>query len=272
MGRVLRKRFPPFLHRDRFGAAKSQEAQISVLSVYQDASPKMGLTRPTQLVADTGETSLEVQATIAEVAGIIRDKFDWGVYTGIGTLTGDGSALDFAFPANYARMALDAQLWPSNSPKRPLKHIERVNDWLGMTVQNFSGVYGCWITYGGRIHIRVAGPSDPLGNLDTVKFVFANNLQFADNGGNPTVAITADSDVFRLTPETSVGERLLKLGLIYKWKQDRGRPYAQDMSDFEDACSKLINGDRGSKIIVVGQQRYPTGFSDVALPWGIQGT
>ncbi len=243
---------------------------MSVLSVYQEAAPKMGLTRPTQLVADTGETSLEVQATIAEVAGIIRDKYDWQAYKAIGTLTGDGSALDFAFPANYARMLLEAKMWPSSQPNRPLHHVMDSDEWLGLQVQNFSGIYGSWTVYGDRIHVRIAGPSDPLGLADTTKFFYVTNLQFADNAGNPKVAITADSDVFRLTPERSVGERLLKLGLIYKWKQDRGRPYAQDMSDFEDACSKLIAGDKGSKSIVIGRQRYPTGFTDIALPWPVQ--
>jgi hypothetical protein len=241
---------------------------MSILTVAQDASPKLGITRPTQLIADTGQTSVELQATIAEVAGIIRDKYDWQSYKALGTITGDGAAVSFAFPTNYARMLKVARMWPSTQPNSPLTHYQDSDAWLGMQVQNFAPVVGAWTIYGDRIYINISGVNAPLALAATVKFFHITNLQFKDAGGTPKAAVTADDDQFRLTPETSVGERLLKLGLIYKWKQDKGRPYAQDLSDFEDAISVAIGNDKGSKMIVVGNRRLPRGI-EIALPWGV---
>lgn len=242
---------------------------MSILSVVQEASSKIGITRPTQLIADTGATSLEIQATLMEVAGQIRDRYDWQAYSTIATITGDGAALDFAFPSNYARMSLDAQLWPSAQPNRPLRHVMSLNEWLGLQVMDFSAVWGMWTIYEGRIHISVGGPTAPIALADTIKFIYSTNLQFASAGGTPQATIAADSDVFRLTPETSVGERLLKKGLIAKWKQDKGRPYAQDMADFEDDRAVLIGADKGAKSpLIIGRQRYPAGAT-VALPWPV---
>lgn len=242
---------------------------MTILSVVQEAAPKIGIARPTVLVADTGKTSIEIQATLAEVAGQIRDRYDWQAYKAIGTLTGDGVALSFAFPTNYARMTKTARLWPSDQPNAPLSHIDDSDTWLGMQVQDFSAVVGAWTIYGDRIYVNIAGATAPLGSADTVKFFHITNLQFADSGGTAKATITADDDVFRLTPERAVGERVLRLGFIAKWKQDRGRPYAQDMSDFEDALAVAIGNDKGAKSpLVIGRQRVPADW-DMALPWGV---
>lgn len=241
---------------------------MSILTVAQDASPKLGITRPTQLIADTGQTSVELQATIAEVAGIIRDKYDWQSYKAVGVLTGNGVKVAFSFPTNYARMLKVARLWPSTQPNSPLTHYQDSDAWLGMQVQNFAPVVGAWTIYGDQIMINISGVAAPLANAATVQFFFITNLQFKDSGGTAKVAVTSDDDQFRLTPETSIGERLLKLGLIYKWKQDKGRPYAQDLSDFEDAIATQIGADKGSKQIVVGARRTPRG-AEIALPWSV---
>ncbi len=243
---------------------------MSILSVIQDAAPKCGFARPSQLIADTSDTSREIQSTLQEVASAIRDRYDWQMYNALATLTGDGSALDFAFPSNYARMSLTAKLWPSAQPNSPLRRVDDLNEWLGMQVQNFSGVYGSWIIYGGRIHIRIAGPTDPLGNLDTVQFAYATNLQWTDNLGAPKTSITADTDIFRLAPEQMTSERLLKLGFIAKWKSDKKRPYAQDQSDFEDALAKLIGTDKGGKAPLVVGRRRVSSDAVYAFPWAIQ--
>ena len=235
---------------------------MTILEVVQAASPKLGIARPSQIIADTSATSLELQATIAEVAAAIRDRYDWQAFTSLGTLTGDGVALAFDKPANYVRMLKVASLWPSGSPNRPLTHIQDLNLWLGMIVQDFTAVVGAWTMLGDQFNIRMGGQSDPMALADTVQFYFINNLQFKDNANASKTAFTADTDSFRLD------ERLLRLGLIAKWKQDKGRPYAQDMSDFEDALAMSIGNDKGSKQIVVGNVRYPSNAT-IALPWSV---
>ena len=240
---------------------------MTILDVVKDASSKIGVARPTQLIADTSSTSLELQATIAEVASIIRDRYDWQAYKKIGVLTGDGSALSFSFPANYARMLKNARMWPSAQPNSALVHYTESDDWLRMTVQDFAAVVGAWTIYENLIHVNIGGVSTPLGLADTVSFFYVTNLQFADNGGTPKAAITADTDTFRLLPDTAASERLLRLGLIYKWKSDKGRPYAQDLSDFEDALAVAMGNDKGSKILTIGRVR--ASGAEFALPWGV---
>lgn len=238
---------------------------MSILSVVQAAAPKCGFVTPSQLLADTGTTSVEIQATLQTVAEDIQARYDWQSYKTLGVLTGDGTTLAFPFPANYSRMLKVARLWPSAQPNAPYTHITDTDVWLGMVTQSFTAVVGAWTIFGDMINVRVGGQATPIALGSTASFYFISNLLFKDSGGTPKVAITADSDVFR------VPERLLKLGFIAKWKSDKGRYAAQDQSDFEDAIAVAIGNDKGPKTIVVGRQRI-SGGREVALPWGVTGT
>lgn len=233
---------------------------MSILTVIQQAAPKCGFATPSQLIADTGQTSLEIQATLQTVAEEIASRYDWQAYKTLGTLTGDGVLLAFPFPANYSRMLKATRLWPSAQPNAPLTHITDTDVWLGMVTQAFTAVVGAWTIFGDQINIRMGGQSTPLALAATVSFYFITNLLWKDSGGTPKTAINTDSDVFRLP------ERLLKLGFIAQWKSDKGRPYAQDRSDFEDALATAIGNDKGPKIISVGRRRFP---AELALPWGV---
>lgn len=203
------------------------------------------------------------------MAAKIRDRFDWQTFKAIATLTGDGAALTFAFPTNYARMLKEAKMWPSASPNTPYTHYLESDDWLAMLTQNFSAVVGAWTIYGDLIHVRVGGSTSPIALADTAQFFYINNLQFASAAGAAQATILADTDVFRLTPERSVGERILRLGFIRQWKSDNGRPYAQDEADYEDALAIAMGNDKGAKgRLVVGRRRSPSGI-EFALPWGV---
>jgi hypothetical protein len=234
---------------------------VSILDVVKLASPKIGINRPTQLIADTGPTSIELQSTLAEVARMIVDRYDWATYKKLGTFTGDGVALAFNKPTDYLRMLKNGSLWPSGSVYSPLTHYVDSDEWLQTIVQNFTPVIGGWTILNNQFNISMGGQSSPLALGDTVQFYYMSNLLFADAGGTPKAAITADTDVFRLD------ERLLKLGLIYKWKSDNGRPYGQDISDFEDALAIMIGADKGSKILHMGRRRTQFG-AEYALPFG----
>lgn len=235
---------------------------MSILSVVQDAAPKLGIARPTQLIADTGSTSLELQATLAEVAAMIRDRYDWEVFKSLGTFTGDGVVLVFNKPADYERMIVNGELWPSSSPFTPLTHITDSNLWLGMVTQSMISVVGAWTILGDQFQIRMGGSSVPLPLATTVSFYYITDKQFADNSGVAKAAISADNDVFRLD------ERLLKLGLIYRWKEDKGRPFAADEARFEDALAIAIGNNKGPKILHLGARRSPIA-ADIAWPWPV---
>lgn len=234
---------------------------MTVLSVVQQASLKIGVARPDQLFAGTTRVLQELQEAVIETAKMIAfdTGHDWSKLKTLGTFTGDGVALGFNLPSDYRKMLKKARLWPINSPYAPYTHYADTDSWLGTQVQSFQPLIGAWTIIGEQVQIRVGGNNAAVATGDTVQFYYITNNMAKDAGGTPKAEFTIDTDVFRLD------ERLLKLGLIYKWKQAKGQDYTEEMSDYENALFQLIGTDKGSNIIIVGSQRAP-GDLNFAFP------
>jgi hypothetical protein len=54
----------------------------------------------------------------------------------------------------------------------------------------------------------------------------------------------SDDDKFALD------ERVLKLGMIWRWKSQKGSPYAEDMGSYEDALASVAGRDSPAPILL----------------------
>lgn len=94
---------------------------------------------------------------------------------------------------------------------------------------------------------------------ELLNFIYLDKNCINLAGGGVGDAFTADGDTFRLD------ERLLKLCMIWRWKQSKGSPYAEDMSNYEIALSRVAGADKPAPIIV---GRHPiSSTANVAIPW-----
>lgn len=234
---------------------------MTVLSAIQGASLKIGVTRPTVIFASTVREHQELAELANDCARMIAydSGHDWTRLKTLGTFTGDGATPAFDLPTDYQRMLKKARLWPSASPTSPYRHYTDTDEWLGDLVQGFVGVSGAWTIIGEDVHIRVGGSTSYLENTATAKFYYLTKYHSRNNSSVAIEAFTADTDVFKLD------ERLLKLAIIYRWKQDKGQDYAEHLSDYENALAEQIGNDKGSNILVLGTRRSPAG-AEYAFP------
>lgn len=231
---------------------------MTVLSLLQEASPFLGLDVPSLVYASTDRTMVELKAVTNDMAEKIAKAHPWQLFSTVATVTGDGSDEDFDLAADFDWMPDGNQVW-SSTLNRPLSHVVAQDQWLGMDVQDFDMVVNAWIIYGGQIHIKPA-----LANLATAQYFYQSNLIIDPASGTNKVAFTLDTDTYRLS------ERLLKLGVLYRWKQLKGQPYSEEMNDFEDLKEKLISRDKGATILRQGSARMPRGVN-VAFPGNVPG-
>ncbi|RWG02573.1 hypothetical protein [Mesorhizobium sp.] len=228
---------------------------MSILSVIKEVCPVIGLTVPTAVFSSTDREHVELQALANEMAKRIAfDTRDWTRLKVLATFTGDGLATAFNFPDDYHRMLKKARVWPSATPYTALTHYPDSDEWLGIQVQNFQPLVGAWTVVGEQMLIKPALP-----NLSTVQFFYLSSNIVKDKDGNAKASFAADDDVFRLA------ERVLKLGMIWQWKANKGMAYAEDMATYEDALAVSAGADKGSNILVVGRGRTPYD-ADIAFP------
>lgn len=231
---------------------------MSILSVIKQVCPVIGLSVPDAVFSSTDREHLELQALANEMAQRIAfDGRDWTRLKVLATLTGDGTATSFALPADYHRMLKKARVWPSANPYAPFAHIADSDDWLAMTVQNRHELTGAWTLIGEQIHIAPV-----MANLATASFFYLSDKMVKDKDGVAKAEFGADDDAFRLD------ERVLKLGMIWQWKANKGQAYAEDMASYEDALAVASGADKGSNMLVIGRARL-SADADCAFPKGI---
>jgi hypothetical protein len=217
---------------------------MTILQVVRDASTVLGIDVPDLVFGVTTREMVEMQSLVNEMAVRISDACDWQILKVIKTYTGDGTSEAFTLPADYNRMLVTASLW-SNVWTWNLNHVLDADQWLEMQVVPYTFIYGNWMLYGGKLHILPI-----MGATDTVKFFYISNLIVVGSDTTTKATFTADDDTFRLS------ERLLKLGIIWQWKAQKGLPYAEDMVNYESCLRKAMEDDGGSKPIISGRPRH----------------
>ena len=231
---------------------------MTVLTVAKNVAKNIGIAEPTELYSATDREVVELRDQIEKTADRIAEGHDWQLFSTIGTLTGDGSAEAFDLPSDYDRMATDAEVW-SSALESPLTHISSQNRWLGLDIQSFDFIINAWILYGGQLQIKPA-----LANTVTAQFFYQSNLIVEDSAAATKAQFTADDDVYRLD------EGLLELGCIWEWKSNKGQSYAEYLETFEEKKERLVNRDRGARIVRIGRARFPSDVN-IAYPQTIVG-
>lgn len=232
---------------------------MTILSVCQRLSTKIGIARPSAIYASTDRDMYSLQEVIADAVLTIKEAHDWQLFKAIHTLTGDGIKGGFDLPADYDRMLKTASMWSSRY-LWAMDHVLDTDRWLELLTLPYTQVTGSWTIYGGQVQIL-----DIMASGDTAQFFYIKNLPVASAGAVPKAAFTADDDTFRLS------EELLRLAIIYKWKQAKQQAYEEEMADFNIMLNRMIDKDGGSKPVVSGRRGASWRNNNVAWPGSISG-
>lgn len=211
----------------------------TILAIGQRAALKLGINQPSALFGASNREDKELFEAIQEAAEDLLQAHEWSLLRTIGTITGDGSDTDFALPSDFDRVLVDNCEMYTSEFQVALSFVENPDDWLRYTVQSYDFVVNVWTIYQDMIHTKPA-----LNTGITGSYWYVSNLIFTDtdNSDASVAAITADDDTFRLDDEA------LRLGAIYKFRQNKGQPYAEEMADYEKRKAKLILKDGGKKV------------------------
>jgi len=234
---------------------------MTILTVAQKACLAIGLEQPDVLMSSTDREYQELARICNDTAQMMMVDYDWQLLQKVATFTGDGSSEAFDMPTDYARMVETAKMWSSRWVWS-LFHISSPDEWLRQLVTPFAYVVGNWIIYGGQFHFR---PVMAAG--ETIRFFYISDLVVVTSGGTLATAFTTDTDSFRLS------ERILELGVIWRWKKQKGLPFETDKALYDDAIKEEMLRDGGSRSVLSGNQprNYLRGIP-YAFPYTVRGT
>lgn len=215
---------------------------MTLISVVREVCAPVGVTAPTSVFSNitSNRTMQEMLALANEMAQrIAADTRNWTALKQMATLVGDGVTTAFDFPADYLRLPITSNVWLSSSTQAPMRFFPDTDEWAKRRAAGTADGRGEWTILRKQMHIF---PVMPVGVSATFIYMSKNAVALAAGGFGD--AFITDNDTFVLD------ERLLKLGMIWQWKANKGSPYAEDMGTYSDALMTAMGFDSPAPIII----------------------
>jgi len=231
---------------------------VSILSVCQDAATKLNRSRPTSIFSSADAFAAELLLAAKDTAeSLVKEEHDWRALTLMATCTGDASTTVFPFATvapSFERMIKDAKLHSLRFRNATFRWAKDLDEWLFIKDNLLVGSPGNAVQLNNAIQIFPAMPAS-----DTARFFYISSSYALSAAGASQATFQADSDTFALD------ERLLRLGIIWRWRSDKRLEYAEDLKNYEIAKASAQAKDKGNQAIVVGRQRVSHGAA-IAYP------
>lgn len=230
--------------------------EAGVLTIIQRAAPLIGLAQPSQVYGSADATHIELGLVTQEAAEYVIRAHDWSRLKEVAEFTGDGTTASFGLPDGFLRMTREGRVW-SLADDRPLTAVLSADDWLNLTIRDIGISPGFWIILGGQMEVTPA-PAD--GEVLRWYFQTRNAMKNATTG-EVQARFEADTDTWAL------GDRLLETQIVWRWRQRKGLPYAEDMQNAEIALAQAISDDYGARTLTQRSKARVGGR--VAYPWAL---
>lgn len=223
---------------------------MSLVTACSKAALRLRGRKIMSVFSTTDQFAMELNDLANETARAISDEHDWQALTKLHTLNGTGAATSFALPADYGRMLKKGEVRSPNWQTARFVQARDLDAWMAFEAMAIAGTPGRWIIVGGEMKIL---PAMPVGQSAQYYYISRNITK----SGKPE--FDTDGDEFVLD------ERLITLGVIWRWRAQKRLEYAEDLRNFEIAQARAIASDRAQRPLVIGPQRI-SGDVDLAFP------
>lgn len=215
--------------------------------------------RPSVFFGSSQKFENEISDLVNEVAQDVQKYQDWQALTKIHTLVGDGVTRDFALPADYDRQLINTSVQDTINWAWGYEHLTDINQFIYREEHGFEPYPGAWIIFGGQMRFT---PPPRDGASAVFPYISSWMVQDGQNPATLKTTFTRDSDSFLLP------ERLLTLGLVWRWRENKKLDATGDQEAFIKALDEYAAKDAGSGIYRTGRNWRRGNFS-VAYPWAL---
>lgn len=216
---------------------------MSFLTAATSASIRLGVNKPSTFFSGTGRFEQEIVDLADEVVTDIIKAHDWRSLIKQKEMIGDGVTTAFDLPSDYDRMPKNADVGRMNWYTWGYVDAPDLNFWNDLINGLASPSPGYWIMLDGQMQFI-----PPVSADTTAEYYYVSNASIIDADTNERKSqFEKDGDSFVLD------ERLLTLGLIWRWRAMKRLDYAEDLQNYEIRLSQLSGEDKGARIIRMGR-------------------
>lgn len=232
---------------------------MTILQAMQSASLRLVGYRPQVFFNSSGKFEMEIVDLVNEVAKDICEGNDWQSLTKIQSFVGDGVTDAFPYPEDYKRQLINTNIQDLNNWAWNYQHLTDINQFMFIRARGFQIFPGSWTIYDNKFQFT---PPPPVG--ESASFPYISTHYAMGQSGVSKPEFTEDTDSFVIND----ANRLLTLGLIWRWRENKKLDYTGDQEAFMDLFDKLAARDAGSKIIRKGR-KFVGVNTTIAYPWSL---
>ena len=233
---------------------------MSLLTLIQQScrAPGVNLPVPNAVATSTNDTVLQLLEIANEEGVELAKRGQWQALLRTANFTTVATPvqtqLDTVAP-NFDYM-VNNSFWDTTM-RRPLFGPMSIQEYQQQVAMFAIGPWYQYIIFDGDI---VFVPTPSAG--DACAFAYITKAWCTDStGATPKESFTADDDVSLLD------EQIMKLGIIWRWKQGKGLDYAEDYAKYERMVAEALGRDASKPVLNMGGTFYDV-FPGVWVPSG----
>lgn len=221
---------------------------MTFLKAAQSASLRLIGRKPSTFFSSQDVFEQEMCDLGNDVATDLMKSYDWRVLTKTYSIAGDGSTTEYDLPDDYDRMPKKAAITRANWFDWNYTQTNDLDEWRSLLNGALAISPGFWIVLDGKFQFH---PAISAGETAEIFYISKNIVE--SSAGVQKPQFTTDEDALR------VDERLLTLGIIWKWRELKGMPRPGDQENFEKAFAEITSNEKGSRIFAEGRPSFPSG-------------
>jgi len=213
---------------------------MTILSIIRKSAAVCNITVPSSVVSSVDD-NIKQMMVLAQMEGEeTSSSFDWRNLKTAMSIAGDGVTAQFLLPPDFDRFAPGMPLVSSAYPRWPL--VGPVDDDTLLRLKSI-GVLSpvpCWRLVGGAIEFW---PAPAAGTTITSEYRSSAWILSGVDGTTRQPEFLSDSDI------SLVPERVIMLGVVWRWKAAKGLEYAEDFRSWSNARDLAAGHETGNKVV-----------------------
>lgn len=227
---------------------------MSLLTIISDASALCGLGTVSAVYTST-DLNVQQMMGLAQQEGDELCRFhDWRALKTAKTFTGTG-ATTYALPTDFDRLITGDALWLADSPLIALDGPVSDADMLAFKAASSTPSRPIWRLFGSSVEFY---PALDTGEAANTEYLSSQWISSQDGLTNRT-RWAADSDTARIS------ERVITLGVVWRWKKAKGFDYAEDFRTHQVERLRAAAKDGGQRVIQLNETTARSRRSDVKV-------
>lgn len=211
---------------------------MTLLSTVQNAMALCSLTVPSAVYASQDDLVKQMVRLLYVEGRDLLKRHDWNGLITVVTFTCSASNAQTGQPPTaFDRFSRGSDIWNASNDW-PLHGPANAEEWADLIVRTETSLPQYWRLINGVLNIEQPRSGD------SIRYEYIANTWIKQAGTTRSTDLAGDTDTFMLP------ERLLELGLVWRFKQAKGLDYAEDMRTYGIALQDEIQSDRGGRRVI----------------------